>query len=90
MYCQSQTPGVPPREFEGFNFFIATAPDHAFKIYNIPASTMMKAGMESGYEWIDYRKMYANPDFADHPVIQRYLVECNGPDYIMRMKVKRN
>ena len=38
-----------PKEFESFNFYINTAPDHAFKIYNVPSYLLFKAGHSAAW-----------------------------------------
>lgn len=48
MYTSTKS-GLPPKEFEPFQFHIVTAPDAEYDIFNIPAETMYKAGTEAGY-----------------------------------------
>ena len=40
----------PPKDFEFFNFFIDSAPDHAFEIFNLPANLIFTAAIEAGFE----------------------------------------
>lgn len=49
MYTK-QVKDEPPKEFEIFNFFIDSAPDHAFEIFNIPADLIFKGALEAGYD----------------------------------------
>lgn len=86
MYTRTKR-GVPPKEFEPFEFIIESAPDMTYDIFNIPAHVMFKAVNEAGFNSVDYKLQYSNPDFREHPAVRKYIDECNAPDYIMRMKV---
>ena len=85
MYTRAKR-GVPPADFEPFEFIIETAPDQPFDIFNIPAHVMFKAANEAGFNALDYKKQYPHPDFKNHPAVRKYIDELNAPDYIMRMK----
>ena len=47
---------VPPKEFEIFNFFIDSAPDHPFEIFNIPPYLIFNAANDAGFEQTVYKK----------------------------------
>lgn len=87
MYTEAPVPGVEPNPFETFKFFINTAPDSPFEIFNIPAHVMMHAGMSAGFKAIDYKIQYPHPDYVDNEVMRKYLDVCNGTDYVMKMKL---
>ena len=48
-------PGERPKEFEMFNFFIDKEPDYPYKIFHIPAGTIMKAALEAGFNDIHHK-----------------------------------
>ena len=80
----AQVGSEPPKNFEIFHFFIDKAPEHAYEIFNIPADVMFKAGLEAGWQKVEYFLQYPDPEFKDHPVIKRYNTECNPTDYFMK------
>jgi hypothetical protein len=95
MYVKSKTPDNPggwPKEFEPYNFYICTAPDVDYVMYHIPANTMMKSGMAAGFDRMEYRRMYPNPTFKDHPMMVRFLGKsgCDAPDYILKLWMHRH
>jgi hypothetical protein len=63
----------PPKEFEIFNFFIDSAPNHAFEIFNIPSDLIFRGALDAGFDQLLYKKQYSNPDFENDPIIRRYL-----------------
>ena len=75
-----------PKPFETFDFFIDRAPESPFKIFNIPAEIMFKAGFQTGLKHIEYKPQYPDPKFKDDPAVRRYLDECNPSDYIMKYR----
>ena len=84
MYYKPKGPN-PPEPFEPFNFFIETAPDYAYEIFNIPSNIMFKAALEAGYEKIDFELQQPNPEYEKDPAIRRYIDEVGRPDYIMKL-----
>ena len=85
MYTSSITGGCP-KEFDTFQFHIETAPDDHFDIFHIPAHLMFKAGLMAGFKKMDWVLQYPSPEFTNDPVVRRYFDECNGQDYLMKMK----
>ena len=86
MHTGRKEPGVDPKPFEPFDFFIDRQPDSPYECFNIPADVMFKAAREAGFNKIDYTLAYPNPEFKDNPVIRKYIDECKAPDYVMKMR----
>ena len=83
-------PGRVPQPFEPFHFFIDSAPNNPFEIFNIPANVMFQAAMEVGYGQVHYQLQYPNPEYEHNPIIRSYIDDCDGTDYLMRLKIKRD
>ena len=85
MYTSNKS-GLPPANFEPFQFHIVTAPDAEFDIFHIPVDVMYKAGLSAGFKSIEFQLQYANPEYKSNPVVRRYLDECDPSDYVMKFK----
>jgi len=85
MYTLTAT-GLPPKHFEPFLFHIVTAPENSFEIFNIPSDVMYKAGLDAGFTKVDYKLQYPSKEYENHPVVRKYFDECNGPDYLMKLR----
>merc|ERR1712194_714761 len=75
--------GNPPGDFEMFEFLGDNDMDTVYKVFNIPASLMMKAGLAAGFRNMTYKRAYADDDFKNHEMVKKYLIDINGPDYIL-------
>ena len=82
-------PGHVPKPFESFHFFIDLAPNSPFEIFNIPANVMFQAAMDAGYGQVHYQLQYPSPEYENNRIVRSYMDDCNGPDYLMRLKIKR-
>ena len=87
MYTQ-QIEGRPPNAFEPFDFRIVTAPDHMFQIFNIPRETMIQAGLQAGFNSLELKPQYPDPEVENDPVVRRYLDTCNPQDYLLKFRIK--
>ena len=90
MYTTTEKENTPPGDFEIFNFTIDQAPDWKFKIFNIPSHVVMRAALEAGFNGIEFKLQYPDPEVKDDPVVRRYQDECNPTDYLMKLRVINN
>ena len=86
MYTACVHEGQEPKPFEPFYFFIDTQPDSPYEIFNIPAYVMLQAAMEVGFKQSTYQLQYASPEYENHEIYRAYKDECNGTDYLMRLR----
>jgi SAM-dependent methyltransferase len=87
MYTATQS-GLPPRDFEEFQFFISTAGEKApFNIYHIPVDVMASACVEAGFKTVTPKSQYPNPEFESHPVIRKYIDVVKMPDYLVKARL---
>ena len=86
MYTITDT-GLPPRDFETFKFYISTAEQSPFDIYNIPVDVMASACVEAGFQTVTSKSQYPNPEFSTHPVVRRYIDEIKMPDYLVKARL---
>ena len=87
--CTSMIKGTPPKDFEPFGFFINTAPEHVFEIFQIPRHVMIQAGLAAGFNTAELKPTYPDPAVKDDPVVRRYLDECEASDYLLKFKIAK-
>ena len=90
MYTATVVPDQKPKLFEPFHFFTDMAPEHPYEIFHIPANVMFQAAIEVGFKQATWQLQYASPEYEKHPMCVAYKQDCNGPDYLMRLKPNEN
>jgi len=78
-----------PKDFEIFNFIIDKAPDSKFEIFNIEPHIMFKAGKEAGFNNIEHKAQYPDPDYSKDKVMRAYLDTCTPSDYILKFRLDK-
>ena len=55
MYTKRKVPGVDPKPFEPFEFYIEKQPEGPpYEIFNIPSDVMFRAAKAAGFNNIEY------------------------------------
>lgn len=81
-----RTGKVEPHPFETFHYTISFDPTSKYNIFHIPSHAMFKAGIEAGFNTVDYRPACPHPDFQQNAVLRKLIDEHNSPDYVMKFK----
>ena len=75
-----------PSEFDTFRFHIEEDEKGAsYEIFNIPSYIMFKAGKAAGFNSIELKAQYPNPEYENDPAMVKYL-SCVPSDYLMKFK----
>jgi len=65
---------------------IEHSPETKYEIFHIPSHLMFKAGAAAGFNTINHKVQYPDPEYTNDPVVRRYLNECNPSDYLMHFR----
>ena len=81
-----RTGKIEPRPFDTFHYTISFDPDSKYDIFHIPSRVMFEAGIEAGFNAIEYRPAMVHPDFQENAVLRQLIDDHNPPDYLMKFK----